>query len=106
MSRVGFEPTIPVSERSEGNEFCWYCWTELAQYSPQWRFSFSFFGGGGDVSKCREETAILNKVKTFMLTVLAALARLTLLKTEIKVFCLTFVVQWYSIHWNTAAPIG
>jgi hypothetical protein len=22
-----------------------------------------------------------------------------------KVFCLTFVVQWYSVHWDTAEPI-
>jgi hypothetical protein len=30
----------------------------------------------------------------------------TLKKTKNKkVFCLTFVVQWYSIHWNTAQPI-
>jgi hypothetical protein len=37
-----------------------------------------------------------------MLTVLALL---TLWKTKNKVFCHTFVVQWHSIHWNTAEPI-
>jgi hypothetical protein len=25
--------------------------------------------------------------------------------TKNKVFCLNFVVQWYSIHWNTAERI-
>jgi hypothetical protein len=34
----------------------------------------------------------------FMLTLLA---RLTLLKTKDNFFCQTFVVQWYSTHWNT-----
>jgi hypothetical protein len=40
-----------------------------------------------------------------MLTVLAVLAGLTLLKTHKKVFSLTFVIQCYCIHWNTAEPI-
>jgi hypothetical protein len=43
---------------------------------------------------------MLCRAQAFMLTVLA---RLTLWKK--KVFCLIFLIQWYSIHWNTAELI-
>jgi hypothetical protein len=29
----------------------------------------------------------------------------TLKKQKNKVFCIAFVVQWYSIHWHTVEPI-
>jgi hypothetical protein len=36
---------------------------------------------------------------------LAMFTRLTFGKTKNKVFHVTFLVQWYSIHWNTEEPV-
>jgi hypothetical protein len=53
---------------------------------------------------CTSQLNLLDLI-ILMIILITVLARLTLSKMKNKVFCLTFVVQWYSIHWNTTESI-
>jgi hypothetical protein len=50
-------------------------------------------------------SSLVARDKAFVFTMSVLLSRLTHSKTKNKVFCVTFVVHWYSVDWNTLKPI-